>query len=155
MFGKSAIYPALEELKQPLSPKQLEILKNQLESEKPNVSSQSLFNYAWGLIKSPHYKDQQEGVEILTNVFRDDPSMRRECLYYLSLGSYKIGDYSNAKRYVETLIHGEPDNTQAIALKESIDDKITTEGLIGIGIVGGVLALGVGLVGALLRKKRH
>ncbi|KAK6201647.1 uncharacterized protein RJT21DRAFT_120711 [Scheffersomyces amazonensis] len=154
MTEKSSIYPALEEVKQQLAPKQLEILKNQVESEKPNVSSQTLFNYAWGLIKSNHYKDQKEGVHILTNVFRDDPSLRRECLYYLSLGSYKIGDYSNAKRYVETLLDGEPDNSQAKTLKETIDDRITTEGLIGIGIVGGALAIGIGLIGALVRKKR-
>lgn len=65
MFEKP-IYAALEELEQPLSSKQLEILKNQVDSEQPTPSPQSLFNYGWGLIKSDNHKKQQEGVDTST-----------------------------------------------------------------------------------------
>lgn len=153
MFGNSR-YPALEEVQDPLSSEQLRILKDQFESEGSDPSPQSQFNYAWGLIKSVNYKMQQQGINILSNLYRDVPSMRRECLYYLSLGSYKVGDYTNAARYAETLLKNEPDNKQAQALKESIHDKVNQEGLIGIGIAGGALAVGVGILGALLRRKR-
>lgn len=50
MFG--SVYPALEELKQPLSEEQLNVLRNQLKAEEPKPSPQTRFNYAWGLIKS-------------------------------------------------------------------------------------------------------
>ncbi|ODV81277.1 mitochondrial fission 1 protein [Suhomyces tanzawaensis NRRL Y-17324] len=153
MFGQQ-VYPALEELKQPLSPKQLEILRNQVKAEDPMPSPQSLFNLAWGLIKSNIHKQQLEGIKILTKIYKDVPAMRRESLYYLSLGSYKVGDYTNARRYVEVLLDGEPDNAQAKALKDSIDDKVTRDGLIGLGIAGGLLAVGVGILGGVMRRKR-
>lgn len=47
MFEK-AVYPALEELQQPLSQEQFRILKDQLNSEEPTPSAQTKFNYAWG-----------------------------------------------------------------------------------------------------------
>lgn len=154
MLEKSSIYSALEEVKQEISPAQLDILKKQLESEQPKPSPQSQFNYAWGLIKSSGHKNQQQGIQILLELYRDEPSMRRECLYYLSMGSYKVGDYSNARRYAEAILKSEPDNQQALALKSSIEDSVTKDGLIGLGIAGGVLAVGVGIIGALVRKKR-
>ncbi|KAK6455892.1 uncharacterized protein RJT20DRAFT_129276 [Scheffersomyces xylosifermentans] len=154
MAEKSSVYPALEELHSSLSPQQLRILKDQVDSEKPDVSAQTKFNYAWGLIKSDSYKYQQEGIWLLTEVYADDKSLRRECLYYLSLGSYKVGDYTNARRYIDTLLQEEPQNTQARSLKETIDENVTRDGLIGLGIAGGVLAIGIGLMGAFMRKKR-
>ncbi|KAI5950107.1 FIS1 [Candida jiufengensis] len=150
----NSVYPALEELKQPLTPDQLNVLRNQLESEEPKPSPQTRFNYAWGLIKSNSHKQQREGLEILTSLYKTETSMRREILYYLSLVSFKIGDYTNAKRYIEALLKIEPHNSQASQLKENIEEKITQEGLIGIGIAGGVLAIGIGLIGALVRKNR-
>ncbi|CAK9441981.1 uncharacterized protein LODBEIA_P57950 [Lodderomyces beijingensis] len=151
---KSSVYPALEEVKDPLSKQQLEILKNQLDSEQPTPSPQTQFNYAWGLIKSDSFKQQQEGVAILVGLYKTAPSLQREVLYYLSLGSFKTGDYTNAKRYVDRLLADEPENSQAKQLRENIDDKVTREGLIGIGVAGGVLALGVGIIGALVRRNR-
>lgn len=153
MFSLSK-YPALEEVQESLSSEQLRILKDQVESEGTDPTPQSQFNYAWGLIKSSNYKMQQEGIKIMSTLYRDVPSMRRECLYYLALGSYKVGDYTNATRYADTLLKNEPDNKQAQTLKATIHDQVTQEGLIGIGIAGGALAIGVGLLGALLRRKR-
>jgi fission 1 protein len=153
MFEKS-IYPALEEVQTALSPQQLEILRLQVESERPDVSPQLQFNYAWGLIKAPDSRLQQQGIDILATLYRDVPAMRRESLYYLALGSYKVGEYLNARRYTETLLQKEPDNAQVVSLNKLIEDKITQEGLIGIGVAGGILAVGVGILGALLRKKR-
>lgn len=153
MFNKT-VYPALEELKQPLSQEQLRILKDQLQSEEPNPTPQTRFNYAWGLIKSGSHKQQEYGVQILSELYKSEPGMRREVLYYLSLGSFKIGDYTNAKRYVEALLKIEPENLQAKALLESIEDKITTEGLIGLGVVTGIVSIGIGVIGGLVRKNR-
>lgn len=154
MTNEKVVFSALEELEQPIAPEQLTILRNQLKSEEPDPTPQTKFNYAWGLLKTPSKKGQKEGMQILTYLYKDVPEMRRECLYYLCLGSYQLGDYSNARRYVDTLLKAEPENTQAKALKHSIEEKITRDGLIGLGIAGGVLAVGVGLIGALARRKR-
>lgn len=44
---------------------------------------QTKFNYAWGLIKSNKREEQQDGVRLLSEIFRASPERRRECLYYL------------------------------------------------------------------------
>ncbi|ODV65946.1 mitochondrial fission 1 protein [Hyphopichia burtonii NRRL Y-1933] len=147
-------YAALEEVNQPIAPEQLAVLKNQLDSEKPGATPQSQFNYAWGLLKSVLRHDQEAGVKILTHLYHSVPSMERESLYYLALGSFKIGEYAKARSYTNKLLGKEPENTQFKALSLAIEDKITQDGVIGIGVAGGILALGVGLIGALARKKR-
>jgi fission 1 protein len=151
---KSNVYPALEELKQPLSAQQLQILKSQLESENPNPSPQSQFNYAWGLIKSSNHKHVASGIEILRHLYQDNEDLKRECLYYLSLGSYKIGEYGRSRQYVEKLLEIDPNNMQAMGLKTSIEDKITNDGLIGLGIGTGAVAIGVGVLVGILGRKR-
>lgn len=104
-----------------------------------------------GLIKSNHRSEQQEGVRLLSEIFRSAPERRRECLYYLALGNYKLGNYAEARRYNDLLLEHEPGNLQAASLRQLIDDKVAKEGLIGVAIVGGV-ALAAGLVGGLLFK---
>lgn len=90
-------------------------------------------------------------MRLLYQVYRDSPEMTRECLYYLGLGSYKLGNYSDAKKYVDELLRSEPSNGQALSLRALIDDRVKTEGLIGLGIVGGGLALGAVVLTALFR----
>lgn len=152
IFGQSN-YPALEELNMGIAPEQLQVLKNQLDSENP-PTPQSTFNYAWGLLKSDRSVAQKKALELLATVYRDAPSLRREALYYMALGSVKLGEWANARKYADSLLEKEPDNTQFKALKQAIDDQVTQDGLIGLGIAGGVLAVGLGVMGALLRKRR-
>lgn len=104
-----------------------------------------------GLIKSNERSDQQEGVRLLSEIFRGSRERRRECLYYLALGNYKLGNYAEARRYNELLLELEPANLQAGSLKGLIDEKVAKEGLVGAAIVGGI-AVAAGLVGTLLLK---
>lgn len=102
-----------------------------------------------GLIKSTQRSEQQEGVRLLSEIFRNSPERRRECLYYLALGNYKLGNYAEARRYNELLLDLEPANLQAGSLKTLIDDRVAKEGLMGVAIVGGI-AVAAGVVGSLL-----
>jgi fission 1 protein len=81
-------------------------------------------------------------VRLLTEIFRNSPDRRRECLYYLALGNYKLGSYAEARRYNERLLQLEPDNMQATSLMGLIDDKVQKEGLVGAAIVSGIVAVG-------------
>jgi hypothetical protein len=101
-----------------------QVLKRQYEKEleSPYVSVQTKFNLAWGLVKSPRHEDQVEGVKLLqgtyphlvaplvpgttltivqnpVEIYRAEPTRRRECLYYLALGHYKMGNYDDAKKF--------------------------------------------------------
>ncbi|KAF3389494.1 Mitochondria fission 1 protein, partial [Penicillium rolfsii] len=135
----------------PLKPAELQVLRAQYEKEGEYVGIQTKFNYAWGLIKSNTRPDQQEGVRLLSEIFRGAPERRRECLYYLALGNYKLGNYGEARRYNDLLLEKEPANLQAASLGSLIDDKVAKEGLMGIAIVGG-LAVAAGVVGSLIVK---
>lgn len=39
-----------------------------------------------------------------TDIYRAEPSRRRECLYYLALGHYKMGNYEEAKNFNGALV---------------------------------------------------
>lgn len=96
-----------------LSPAELQVLREQYESEvaSGHVTTQTKFNYAWALVKSTTRAQMLQGVSLLTGacvaqqransaeIYRTDPPRRRECLYYLSLGHYKLGNYDEAKRF--------------------------------------------------------
>lgn len=108
-----------------------------------------------GLVKSTSRADQQLGVRLLSDIFRLSPERRRECLYYLALGNYKLGNYADARRYNNLLLDREPSNLQAADLRQLIDDKVAKEGLMGVAILGGV-GIAAGVAGAfLLRNMRR
>ncbi|KAF2848725.1 hypothetical protein T440DRAFT_400737, partial [Plenodomus tracheiphilus IPT5] len=119
------------DVESPLKPDELQVLRAQYEKEGEYVGLQTKFNYAWGLIKSTSRPDQQEGVRLLSEIFRNSRERRRECLYYLALGNYKLGNYAEARRYNELLLELEPANLQAGSLKGLIDDKVAKEGMVG------------------------
>ncbi|KAI9811863.1 MAG: mitochondrial membrane protein [Pycnora praestabilis] len=129
----------------PLKPAELQVLRSQYEKEGEYVGVQTKFNYAWGLIKSNVRQEQQEGVRLLSEIFRTSPERRRECLYYLGLGHYKLGNYAEARRYNDLLLDHEPANLQAGSLRGLIDDKVTKEGMMGVAIMSGV-AIAAGVV---------
>ncbi|EMC96440.1 hypothetical protein BAUCODRAFT_108098 [Baudoinia panamericana UAMH 10762] len=143
--------PYAADAESPLKPAELQVLRSQYDKEGEYVSLQTKFNFAWGLIKSDSRQDQQEGVRLLSEIFRASPDRRRECLYYLALGNYKLGNYAEARRYNDSLMELEQGNLQAQSLRSLIDDKVAKEGLMGVAIVGGLAAAAAVGVGMLVR----
>ncbi|KAL0637252.1 mitochondrial membrane protein [Maublancomyces gigas] len=141
--------PYAADAESPLKEAELAVLRKQYEGEGQFVGVQTKFNYAWGLIKSEKRQEQQLGVKLLTDIFRDHPERRRECLYYLALGNYRLGNYAEARRYNEALLDNEPQNLQSQSLRTLIDDKVAKEGLLGVAIISGV-ALAAGVLGSAL-----
>jgi len=135
----------------PLQAAELDVLRAQYEKEGDMVGVQTKFNYAWGLVKSNKRPDQQLGVMLLSEIFRTSPERRRECLYYLALGNYKLGNYADARRYNDLLLDREPTNMQAVDLRTLIDDKVAKEGLMGLAIITGV-TVAAGVVGGVLLR---
>ncbi|CAL1714686.1 unnamed protein product [Somion occarium] len=139
-----------------LSYDELDVLRRQYEKElaQSHVTVQSKFNYAWGLVKSPMREHQVEGVRLLQEIYRAEPGRRRECLYYLALGHYKMGNYEEARRFNSLLREKEPTNMQASSLEQLIDDRVKREGYIGMALVGGAAAIGTILLAGLIRRAR-
>lgn len=117
----------------------------------PTSPSRLTFLCKQGLIKSTRRDDQQLGVVLLSEIFRTCPERRRECLYYLALGHFKLGSYAEARRYNDLLLEREPANLQASNLRTLIDDKVAREGLVGVAIVSG-LAVAAGVIGGVLMR---
>jgi fission 1 protein len=67
---------------------------------------QTQFNYAWGLVKAPARAQHVEGVRLLQDIYRAEPARRRECLYYLALGHYKMANYDEARKFNRTCERG-------------------------------------------------
>jgi fission 1 protein len=62
----------------------------------------------------------------IVEIYTDAPERRRECLYFLAIGNFKIKNYSEARRFNDQLLKVEPRNDQATSLKQMIDDKVST-----------------------------
>ncbi|KAF9204418.1 mitochondrial membrane protein [Haplosporangium sp. Z 27] len=126
--------PSISDADSCLPDSQLEILKKQYIREGEYVTEQTRFNYAWGLIKSKTRRDQTQGVLLLT-------------------GHFKLGNYNDARKFNESLLEFEPNNSQARALRQEIEDRVAKEGYIGMAIVGAVAAVGTIVLTTLLKKK--
>jgi len=137
-----------------LSYDELEVLRIQYEKEmtQAHVTVQTKFNYAWGLVKSPVRDHQVLGVRLLQDIYREEPVRRRECLYYLALGHYKMGNYEEAKKFNALLLEKEPSNMQAQSLAQLIEKGVTREGYIGMALAGGAAALGTVILAGLIRR---
>ena len=89
------------------------------------------------------------------------PERKRESIYYIATSHYLDGNYSKARRVITSLIDIEPDNTQAIKLKELIESKSykgkshLLDGIVGMALVGGIAAAAAGAFYAFTQKKRN
>ncbi|KAG2188693.1 hypothetical protein INT44_003832 [Umbelopsis vinacea] len=144
--------PFASDAETPLPAESLEVLRKQYMREGEYATIQTKFNYAWGLIKCKRTIDIEKGVRLLTEIYQQAPERRRECLFYLALGHYKMSNYIEAKKFNQQLLVHEPKNSQAIELNKLIDEKVSREGVIGLAIVGSIAAVGAMVVASLVRK---
>ncbi|POY70517.1 hypothetical protein BMF94_6431 [Rhodotorula taiwanensis] len=153
----SDVLPAAVDAQSPLTASELNVLRQQYldESQKGWVSVQTKFNCAWGSVKSNNRVEVGEGVALLMDIYRTEPARRRECLYFLAVGHYKLGNYPEAKRFNSMLLEKEPNNMQSQSLKQLIESAVakgefqpgpltdrleSTEGYVGMAIAGGAAA---------------
>ena len=121
-----------------LSPVELQVLHDQYDVEAASQRHQML-----------------QGVALLTDIYRTDPPRRRECLYYLALGHYKLSNFDEAKRFNALLLEREPNNSQAQSLHALIEQGIAKEGYIGMALLGGAVTVTGVVLTALLRRGRR
>lgn len=145
--------PATIEAESPLSQRELDVLREQYESniDGPN-SYQFMFNYAWGLVRSRNKTDISNGMSLLREIYRANPNRRRECLYYIALAEYKLGNNTESRKHIKTLLDAEPDNIQAINLNNQLNDQVAKDGMVGLAIAGTAIAA-VGILTSIIFKR--
>ncbi|RWS28473.1 BLTX81-like protein [Leptotrombidium deliense] len=118
------------------------------ELEQGNIRSTTKFEYSWSLIAQKNIESVKKGIRLLEELcYTGDNEAKRDYLFYLAVANAKIGDYSRAMQCNDQFLSVEPNNYQALELQCEIKNKLKSEGLQGIAIVGGavaVLAAGLG-----------
>ncbi|CAL5420726.1 unnamed protein product [Camellia sinensis] len=121
------------------------------------LKSERIMRFSWALVHSKQPEDVQRGIAMLEDPCQKlnnssladslansgSPLQKREKLYLLAVGCYRSGEYRRSRQLAEQCLEIAPDWMQALTLKKTVDDQITKDGVIGIGITATV----VGLVG--------
>ncbi|GAB4855996.1 Mitochondrial fission 1 protein A [Ancistrocladus abbreviatus] len=118
--------------------------------------SECMMRLSWALVHSRQPEDVQRGIAMLEALISgpSNPLQLRERIYLLAVGYYRSGDYSKSRQLVERCLEIAPDWRQALTLKKTIEDRITKDGVIGIGIAATAVGLVAGgIAAALVRKK--
>ncbi|XP_065575432.1 mitochondrial fission 1 protein-like [Artemia franciscana] len=110
------------------------------------VTAASKFNFAFCLVKSRYAEDIKNGIKFLEElIIKGDEEARRDYIFYLAYGHFKLKDYPKALEYTETLLAMEPNNRQAMDMKTNIKKKMEIDGLKGMALAAGAVA-GVGAI---------
>eukprot|EP00742_Colponemidia_sp_Colp-10_P003367 GILJ01003586.1.p1 GENE.GILJ01003586.1~~GILJ01003586.1.p1 ORF type:complete len:189 (+),score=14.44 GILJ01003586.1:59-568(+) len=111
------------------------------EMQKDAPSPQAQFELAWCLTCSSNRGDLREGIELLQELIEAGYN-RLDCIYYIALAHFRLGEYAKSRRRIEMLLRMQPNHRQGLSLQSIIVDKITTEGSLGIAIFAS-LAVGM------------
>ncbi|XP_014502739.1 mitochondrial fission 1 protein A [Vigna radiata var. radiata] len=133
--------------------------KEVLEAEKLSSDEHMqdcLLRLSWALVHSKHPQDVHRGIAMLEASLPStkDPLQQREKLYLLAVGYFRNADYSRSRDLVDRCLTIAPDWRQAVALKKAIEDKITKDGVIGLGIAATAVGLIAGGIAAAVSRKK-
>ncbi|XP_019155477.1 PREDICTED: mitochondrial fission 1 protein A-like isoform X2 [Ipomoea nil] len=120
------------------------------------IKSECIMRLSWALVHSKRPEDVQRGIAMLEASLGviSSPLQQRERLYLLGVGYYRSGDYPRSRQIAERCLEIAPDWRQALTLKKAIEDKITKDGVIGIGIAATAVGLLAGGIAAALSRKK-
>ncbi|XP_062518994.1 mitochondrial fission 1 protein-like [Corticium candelabrum] len=119
------------------------------------VSDDTKFSYAWALIRSRYKDDVTQGISMMEGLCKSSSS-QRDFLYFIACGYYRLEEYETSLKTVDKILASEPRNRQALDLKGLIKKRLKRDGLMGMAIVGGgvaVAAAAVGLFAVAFSKK--
>ncbi|XP_010247042.1 PREDICTED: mitochondrial fission 1 protein A-like [Nelumbo nucifera] len=118
--------------------------------------NESIMRLSWALVHSRQPEDVQRGIAMLEASLATTKNslQRREKLFLLAVGHYRSGDYIRSRQLVERCLEIAADWRQALTLKKVIEDKISKDGIIGIGIAATAVGLLAGGIAAALARKK-
>ncbi|KAJ7960574.1 Mitochondrial fission 1 protein [Quillaja saponaria] len=122
------------------------------------LMKECLLRLSWALVHSRRPEDVQRGIAMLEASLpgTSNQLQLREKLYLLAVGHYRSGEFSRSRELVERCLRIAPDWRQALTLKKTIEDRVTKDGVIGIGIAAtavGLIAGGIAAAASASRRK--
>ncbi|KAK4377994.1 hypothetical protein RND71_004290 [Anisodus tanguticus] len=115
--------------------------------------NESIMRLSWALIHSKQPEDVQRGITMLEASVANSSSPLQQREKLLSFSCWILQKRGIFKEQRANRLHFAPDWRQALSLKKAIDDRITKDGVIGIGIT--VTTIGLiagGIVASLVRR---
>lgn len=124
--------------------------------ESEELKGESLMRLSWALVHSRQPEDVQRGMAMLEASLANasNPLQKRERLYLLAVGCYRSGEYAKSRQLLERCLEIAPDWRQALTLKKTVEDRISKDGVIGIGITATAVGLLAGGIAAALARKK-
>ncbi|KAF5941763.1 hypothetical protein HYC85_019405, partial [Camellia sinensis] len=113
------------------------------------LKGERIIRLSWALVHSKQPEDMQHGIAMLEASLANSGShcKRGKSFIFLLLGITEVVNIEGAGSLQNNIA---PDWMQALTLKKTLDDQITKDGLIGIGITATVVGLVAGGIAASL-----
>ncbi|KAL3637182.1 Mitochondrial fission 1 protein A [Castilleja foliolosa] len=123
--------------------------------ESEDKTNESIMRLSWALVHSRKPEDMQRGIAMLEASLANtnSPLQKREKLYLLAVGFYRSGEFSRSRQLLDQCLEIAPDWRQALSLKTTVEDRITKDGVIGIGLTATAVGLIVGGIATALARR--
>ena len=114
------------------------------------------FSYALALTLSPKRADKFAGIALLEGLIDASvsPQTTGECLYFMGVASYKLGEFRASRLAAERLLRQQPDHAKAAALHALVRARVQADGARGLAWAAGV-ALAAAAVGTYFLRSRR
>ena len=96
-------------------------------------------NYGVVLAFSGDRQNNYRGIQLLSEQLDLSPLYASECLLYMAIAKYNLGEYRDARMLCEDLLKREPTRTSASNLYELIRTKVKEDGRAGLGLIVSVI----------------
>eukprot|EP00835_Amoeboradix_gromovi_P003889 NODE_275_length_12088_cov_0.250813.p8 type:complete len:146 gc:universal NODE_275_length_12088_cov_0.250813:11652-11215(-) len=134
-FGK----PTAEDLKK---------TRSRYLEESPYPTPNTTLQYSMHLVQTT----PSQAIPLLNSLL-NQPECRHQALFWMACAYFRCRKYHEAKKYLNQLRMLDSDYPYVQDLLHVIDESMEKDGLIGLGIIGGIAIAGIGILSAILSKK--
>ncbi|WBW72097.1 mitochondrial fission protein TPR repeat-like [Schizosaccharomyces osmophilus] len=121
-------------------------IRNRFNSEQPNPSVGTTFEYGWYLISRRCAQDVEEGIIMLRRCMEYDLALYRESMYSIALGYSFLKRYDDARYCTTTLLREYPNDMEAIKLHAELKEMRDREAIAASSCIAVCTATTFGLL---------
>ena len=116
--------------------------------ESPYPTANTTLQYSMHLVQT----NPSQSIPLLNSLL-NQPECRHQALFWMACAFYRLKKYHEAKKYLEQLRLLDAHYPYVEDLQDAINESMEKDGLIGLGIIGGIAVAGIGILSAILSKK--